>query len=245
MNSGRARDLHEGPDPSCDVRDIYREDYAELYPALYLSPWRRKHEVNIRNLDRILSALATPSPRWLDLACGQAWHFSAFPGRARMLGLDLSEAQLVRARRNAPHAEFICGDMSEASFGAGSFDLVSNFWAGYCYLQDRRRIADLFRRAVGWIAPGGALYVEVLLGRDLASFNASDYSRRTAFKVTPLVGDFSEWQYDDVGGHHRMTSPPVDDFLGILSPAFASVEAVHDGGFMVHVIATGRHGGDR
>jgi SAM-dependent methyltransferase len=220
---------------------IYREPYVESYPSLYLMPWRRKHELNAANLDRILSGLRAPSPRWLDLACGQAWHFSVFPGRARMLGLDLSEAQLARAHDNAPHARFMHGDMTEAAFAAASFDLVTNFWAGYCYLRSRPRIAALVRAAVDWIAPGGALYIEVLLGNDLASFNRSQYAQRTSFAVTPLSNDYTEWQYDDNGGRHLMTSPPLEDFLKIVTPAFAAVETRHDGGFMVHLIATGRH----
>jgi hypothetical protein len=88
-----------------------------------------------------------------------------------MLGLDLSAAQLERARVNAPHARFICGDMATAEFAPGSFDLVSNFWGGYCYLRSRARIAALLRATLGWVAPGGALYFEVLLGSDLASLS--------------------------------------------------------------------------
>jgi SAM-dependent methyltransferase len=221
-------------------RAIYREAYVDRYTSLYLAPWPRKHELNAVNLDRILSGLHCPLPRWLDLACGQAWHFSVFPGRAQMLGIDLSEAQLARARANAPHARFVCGDMTEAVFAPASFDIVTNFWAGYCYLRSRTRINALVRTAVEWIAPGGVLYVEVLLGRDLATFNQSRYAQRTGFAVVPLSDDFAEWRYDDVGGCHLMTSPPLEDFLEIVSPAFAAVEAQHDGGFMYHLVATGR-----
>lgn len=219
---------------------IYRRPYVDIYPLLYLTPWQGKHDLNRANLDRILSSLRAQPPRWLDLACGQAWHFSVLPGRAEMTGLDLSAAQLAYARRNAPHARFIEGDMAAARFAAASFDLVSNFWAGYCYLRSRERIAALVRSAVRWIAPGGALYFEVLLPCFLNSFNQSDYARQTGFAVTALSADLSEWRYDDAGGCHLMSSPPLEDFLAVVEPAFAAVEAVHDGGFMIHLIATGR-----
>ncbi|MGO9231545.1 MAG: class I SAM-dependent methyltransferase [Bryobacteraceae bacterium] len=246
MTRGWPAESREGPPGGAAVpasdrsRSIYREPYVGLYPSLYLAPWRRKHELNAANLNRILSGLRPSQPRWLDLACGQAWHFSVLAGRARMFGLDLSEAQLQRARASAPHARFILGDMADAPFAPASFDLVSNFWAGYCYLRNRARIAALVRAAVQWISPGGALYFEVLLGRNLASFNQSTYARRTTFAVTPLSDDFAEWRYDDAGGRHLMTSPPLDDFLDVVSPEFASVEARHDGGFMYHLVATGR-----
>ncbi len=157
-----------------------------------------------------------------------------------MLGLDISEAQLKRARINAPEAAFICGDMKEVKFQAASFDLVTNFWAGYCYLDSRADILQLCSQAIEWIAPGGALYIEVLLGRDLESFNRSHFSARTGFIVSPRSDDYSRWKYEDVGGTHFMTSPPLEEFVDIMLPSFDNVDARHDGAFMTHLIATGR-----
>jgi Methyltransferase domain len=221
------------------ARAIYSARYADAYPSLYLAPWPRKHRLNAENIDKLLNDL-TPRPCWLDLACGQAWHFSAFPGRARMVGVDISEAQLGRARTTAAEAALVCADISTVGFAPGSFDLVTNFWAAYCYLASRQRIAALVRAMAGWVARGGAIYMEVLLGSDLASFNQSRFSRDTRFVVSPRSDDFSEWQYDDWGGRHIMTSPPLDDFLAILWPLFRSVDAEHDGAFMTHLIAHDR-----
>jgi hypothetical protein len=39
-----------------------------------------------------------------------------------------------------------------------------------------------------------------------------------------------------------MTSPPLEFFLDILAPEFHRIDARHDAGFMVHVIATRRKG---
>jgi SAM-dependent methyltransferase len=231
---------HRAPPYAAGPAGIYREDYAERYQSLYLEPWLAKHLLDAKNLDAVLSGLGPGLPRWLDLACGQAWHFSAFPGRARMVGVDLSEAQLARARRVAPQAAFLRADMAEVAFPPGSFDLVTNFWAGYCYLASAARIIALIRSALDWVAPGGALYLEVLLGSDLASFNRSRFSARTGFQVSPLADDFSTWQYVDTGGRHVMASPPIEDFLEVVAPAFGSVDASHDGSFMTHLIARNR-----
>jgi SAM-dependent methyltransferase len=219
---------------------IYRESYAERYAAFYITPWPRKHNLNATNLAHILASLTPPQPLWLDLACGQAWHFSVLPGRGRMIGLDLSEAQLVRARRNAPEAAFVRADMSRAPFSPGSVDLVTSFWAGYCYLGSSDRIGSTLSDAVRWIRPGGALYIEVLLPRDLASFNRSRFSEATGFVVVPRSADYTDWRYDDVGGRHLMTSPPLEFFLEILSSEFQQIDARHDSAFMVHLVATGR-----
>jgi SAM-dependent methyltransferase len=232
------------------VASLYGEEYAVRYASLYLAPWAQKHRLNTANLSRILDGLpgheggSSPErPRWLDLACGQAWHFSQFPGRTRQVGVDLSPAQLALARCNAPDATLLHANVSELHFPDGSFDLVTSFWAAYCYLGSAERIAALVRSAIGWTSAGGALYFEVLLPRDLAAFNLSHFSARTGFAVSPLTEDYGEWQYDDVGGRHVMTSPPLEMFLDLLSGRFRDVEAKHDGAFMVHVIATGRTGG--
>jgi hypothetical protein len=226
---------------NAQAQTIYSDRYAQDYPALYIEPWARKHELNAANLFAILSGLRKPLPRWLDLACGQAWHFSLFPRQAWMLGLDISPAQLGRARARVPSAQFVRGDLTQTSFPRGSFDLVTNFWAGYCYLNSRDAIARLWRCAVDWIAPGGTLYIEVLLGEDLESFNRSRFAGKTGFAVSPRSADYSEWEYEDSGGRHLMTSPPLEEFLAIVTPAFERVETRHDG-FMVHLIGTGRRG---
>jgi hypothetical protein len=149
-------------------------------------------------------------------------------------------AQLTLAKRNNPDSSFVCADMSKTVFAALSFDLVTCFWAAYCYLNDSARIAALLQRAICWTREGGAIYWEVLLPSDLATFNDSEYARRTGFSVNPRRSDYGQWSYRDSGGDHIMTSPPLVLFTDLLSPHFAHVEATHDDGFIVHVIAAGK-----
>ena len=219
---------------------IYRDNYAAIYEPLYITQWPHKHNLNAKNLAAVLQGLSAPMPDWLDLACGQAWHFALFQGRARMVVYDLSQAQLARARARVPYATFVHGDMVRASFPKASFDLVTNFWAGYCYLGSQEQIAAVLNKAVCWIRTGGALYMEVLLARDLDSFNRCHFSEQNGFSVKPRSQDYTEWQYDDVGGRHEMISPPLEFFLDLLAPEFNAIEAKHDSDFMVHLIATGR-----
>lgn len=220
--------------------DIYGEAYARDYGALYIDPWQSKHALNVRILDELLARLDPPMPSWLDLACGQAWHFRQLPGRAKMTGLDLSAAQLAHARKFSPEADFVCADVLRPPFAARSFDLVTNFWAGYCYLGGEAAIGKFLDAACALLRPGGALYLEVLLAEDLAHFNVSNYAARTGFRVVPLTADYVNWAYDDSGGRHVMTSPPLAFFEERLAGRFASLQCDHDGGFMVHLRATGK-----
>jgi SAM-dependent methyltransferase len=221
---------------------LYDSNYAAEYARLYIAPWRRKHERNVANLRRLLGQLAIGSrpPRWLDLACGPAWHFAQFPEAITRVGLDASLAQLRHAREANPQASFVCADMARSVLAPASFDLVTHFWAGYCYQDDEARIAALLENIVAWTRPGGACYLEVLLPGDVATFNASGYARATGFRVFARTPDFVRWGYLDSGGRHEMMSPPLEFFTALLAPAFAQLEAEHDGAFMVHLIATGR-----
>jgi SAM-dependent methyltransferase len=224
-----------------NARAIYGEGYADRYEDLYLHPWLRKHEANRQHLATLLAELPVRG-RWLDLACGQAWHFSRFPGFMAKIGIDLSLPQLRRAKRNATDAAFVQADICEIEFPAGWFDLVTNFWAGYCYLNSRRRIEALVRKAAGWVRPGGAVYFDVLPPEHLASFNDSRYAAQTGFRVTPRTPDYEAWTYQDLGGLHRMTSVSAETFVQWLSPSFRIVEVHHHGGFMLHVVASDKIG---
>jgi ubiquinone/menaquinone biosynthesis C-methylase UbiE len=225
--------------PEC-ITAIYDDSYASQYESLYLYPWTEKHELNVHNIKRLLLGLPRKKRRWLDLCCGQAWHFSQFSEPIEEVGVDISASQLKFARVRNPNATFIQGDILETVFPDESFDLVTSFWAGYCYLNSFERIETLVKKAIGWTRPGGALYFEILLPEDLQTFNDSFYAKQNGFHVIPRTPDFREWSYKDVGGHHQMTSPSLAFFMERLLPHFACLEAKHDPGFMNHLIATGK-----
>jgi SAM-dependent methyltransferase len=224
-----------------DILALYSENYADQYEDFYLHPWAGKHNLNVFNLRRILKEFPQESVRWLDLGCGQAWHFSQFPSGITKVGFDLSIFQLKLAKKRNPDASFIQADMSAMCLTEACFDLITCFWAAYCYLNSDEKIAQLVRQSVSCTRMGGAIYFEVLLRDDLPTFNQSTYSGRTGFKVNPRTPDFGEWSFRDAGGRHNMTSPPLALFLDILAPRFQHLEAKHDGGFMTHVIAFGRN----
>jgi ubiquinone/menaquinone biosynthesis C-methylase UbiE len=222
------------------VRKIYREDYAEQYENLYLYPWPEKHKTNLINLNRICSELAHENLSWLDLFCGQAWHFASVPNAITKVGIDISTAQLKRAKIRNPDALFIEADVLEVSLNENAFDLVTAFWGAYCYLNSLKQIETLLGKAVSWTKTGGTLYFELLLPEDLKTFNASLYAQQTGFAVIPRQRNFSEWAYQDIGGLHVMTSPPLEFFTSLLAKHFQQIETKHDAGFMVHLIATNK-----
>ncbi len=108
----------------------------------------KKHQLNVDNIISILRTLSTGQRRWLDLCCGQAWHFSMIKegvdnglnDRIEKVGGDLSPAQLKRAALGNPTANFILADVLDVFLPQDEFGLVTSFWAAYCYLKNRAKI---------------------------------------------------------------------------------------------------------
>lgn len=219
-----------------EARELYDDDYAQVYRALYIdhAMWRAKHEMNVK----IVRSLLPPGGAWLDTCCGQAWHFTQIDGVAKT-GIDVSAAQLARARAANPDAAFLEADVLDAPLDA-RFDLVTCFWGAYSYLGDRARIAAFVRRAIGWTAPGGALYFELITPATLAAFNQTAFAGETGSAVRLRSDDGEAWSYRDPGGWHDLTSPPVAFFEQALAPWFAGVEVRGVIATMVQLVAAGR-----
>jgi SAM-dependent methyltransferase len=86
---------------------------ADRYAALEAegSEWPR-----MRWLDRLLER-TRPGARVLDVGCGNGLPATrAIAERFDATGVDVSAAQLERARRNVPGAKFIHGDVTELDF---------------------------------------------------------------------------------------------------------------------------------
>jgi len=95
--------------------------------------------------------------RVLDAACGTGdlAVASLRAGAARVTGLDFSERMLERARRKAPHAEWVRGDMLALPFADGTFDAAT---VGFGV----RNVADLplaLRELRRVLRPGGRVAV--------------------------------------------------------------------------------------
>ena len=148
------------PDPRKDVvaagYDRLAERYLEWASTIVDDPREGM-------LARFIELLP-PGARVLELGCGAgipstqqlARHFE-------VLGVDISQSQLEKARRNVPEAEFIQGDASELQLADDSFQGVVALYA-VSHLP-REQHARLFADVYGWLAPGGYF---------LATLGASD-----------------------------------------------------------------------
>ena len=220
-------------------RELYDERYGDIYRALYIDhpQWQAKHDLNLK----ILRSLRQPRATWLDTCCGQAWHFAQLDGfGGARVGIDISAAQLARARLANPDATFIEADVLAADLGDERFDLVTNFWGAYSYLDDHDRITAFVRRLIAWTAPGGALYLELITPATLAAFNALAFAASADAAVRLRSADGVMWSYRDPGGWHDLTSPPLETFEALLAPWFREVSVRGDVATMQQLVAVDR-----
>jgi len=152
-----------------------------------MSTWRPKQyllfeEERTRPVRDLVAQIPVASPRSVvDLGCGPGNSTAVLATRwpaARITGLDSSAEMLDRARQSNPRLEWVQGDITEWSSGAGrEYDIVfSN--AALQWVTDH---AAIYPRLLNRVAAGGALAVQVpaninepahQIMRDLASSSA-------------------------------------------------------------------------
>ena len=133
------------------VRDGY-DAMSERYAA-----WQADidHDPRDRWTQRLLSLLPE-RPNILEIGCGAGIEPTPTLARiGRLTGIDISRAQIDRARAALPSAKLIHGDVTAATFSTGSFDAVVAL-----YTLTHVPGADLpvlLGRVTTWLRPDGLL----------------------------------------------------------------------------------------
>lgn len=122
-----------------------------------------------------------PGREILEIGCGAARWSIALAGKgAKVVGLDLSTAQLAHARRLNGHAgsrvRFVRGDAEHLPFRAGTFDLAFSDWGALTFCDPYRTIPEAARV----LRPGGRLvFATSSPFRNVAQDRRSDRVGRT------------------------------------------------------------------
>ena len=117
--------------------------------------WQRtvRGSARDRYLDELLRRLP-PEPDVLELGCGAGVRSTRkLAERGRLVGVDISEVQLRRARERAPSATFTHADMTRVRFEPESFDAVVSLFA--LAHVPRAELPALVERIAHWLRPGG------------------------------------------------------------------------------------------
>lgn len=190
------------------TQNIYDDDaFFAAYSALPRSTGGLERADEWPALRALLPTM--PGLRVLDLGCGFGWfaRWAVEAGAASVLGIDLSEKMLARARiETGSHAiNYVRGDIEEVELHRGSFDLVYSSLA-FHYVSN---FEGLISRVHTALVPGGRLVFSVEHPMFTAPIRAewsTDSSGRRAWPVNSYLEEgprTRDWLAEGVIKQHR------------------------------------------
>ncbi|APT56397.1 SAM-dependent methyltransferase [Roseomonas gilardii] len=158
--------------------------------------------------------------RVVDLGCGFGWfaRWAAEQGARQVLGFDLSERMLERARAETSHpaVAYERADLESLELPMAGFDLAYSSLA-FHYIADFPRLVRMLFHA---IAPGGHLVFTIEHPIYMASLNPGWLLRDDGTRYWPVdhyavEGERrTDWLADGVVKQHRMLGTTVNALIG-------------------------------
>jgi SAM-dependent methyltransferase len=144
-----------------EPEEIVRRGYDAI--AERYAEWAASFESPVMRWVELLEERLPERSRVLDLGCGGGGPATrALAARYDVVGVDISERQLERARRLVPEVRYLRADATEVDFEPESFDaVVSLFVLGHV---PRAKQRPLLERIFGWLVPGGRLLATLGIG---------------------------------------------------------------------------------
>lgn len=144
---------------SADPSDVVRRGYDVVGEAYHA--WSHANPVRLGFVQRVLDRLPAGS-RVVDLGCGTGDPtVRLLAERHRVVGIDLSLAQVRRARLAVPSASFVAADITSFALRPGSVDAIVSLYALVHIPADRHR--PLLEALATWLRPGGLALVNAPL----------------------------------------------------------------------------------
>lgn len=158
--------------------------------------------------------------RVVDLGCGFGWfaRWARAEGAAEVLGLDLSENMLARARAETadPAVRYEIADLDKLDLPAASFDLAYSSLA-FHYVEDFARLVGVIHRA---LVPGAPLVFTIEHPIYMAPTRPGWRVEADGRKVWPVDGyaikgrRTTDWLAKGVVKQHRMIGTTLNTLIG-------------------------------
>lgn len=147
--------------PSDDPKQLVEQGYDQV-AAQYAQLEDREPWPRTRWLEKLLGQLP-PDSSLLDLGCGSGDPAGILIARQhRLTGVDVSQEQVRRARRNVPSGNFLHADAASVQFPDASFDAVVSFYAlEHIPRAEHRALLSSTHR---WLRAGGFLLLSLEAG---------------------------------------------------------------------------------
>jgi len=177
------------------VNDYYGQSDFFNY-GYWLEDTRDQKEACANLMDKLLELIPEKQGRVLDVACGMGAttryllrHYSA----GKVVGINISEMQLARSKRNAPGCAFQLMDAAQLGFAGNVFDSLICVESAF-HFDTRERF---LREACRVLKPGGQLVLSDILFLTLPG------KRRRRLPDENFVTDLRQYQdaYRRAGFH--------------------------------------------
>ena len=240
---GAETDTHE------DYDDIYDKFYADVYDKLFTTPERVSFEkASLR--ENALADWPKAETKILDVCCGTGPHVDWLcKDGIDIVGVDLSEEMLKKAREKCKSGRFYKGDVTRAeTFPPKSYSHAVMLYFSIYQFKNPKMVLD---NIYSWLKPGGILVLHLVdpnkfdpildAASPFASFSVQKYSQervidsdiffdkfkyQSRFVKDPDSDDarFEEvFEFEDPQRYreniHRLYMPKIDAMLDIVRSA--------------------------
>jgi SAM-dependent methyltransferase len=137
--------------------DVYDDFYSGIYDYLVYS--------NVKNAYEVGEILNTTKPtsvsKILDIGSGTGHHVAELSAQGfDVMGVDISEAMVKKARSSYPKNRYITGDIiQQGLFEDATFTHILCMYFTLYYMKDK---TTFFKNCYNWLMPGGYLIVHVV-----------------------------------------------------------------------------------
>jgi SAM-dependent methyltransferase len=158
------------------MTEVFGADYADSYDALYAD---KDYVAECDLIEEIFRRADRPVRTILDLGCGTGRHSVELARRGyEVVGVDLSEAMLDRARRRAVAetsgtATFLRGDIQTVQLGR-RFDAVLSMFAVIGYQISDNAVRSTLANVRRHLEPGGVFVFDVWYGPAVIAVGPSE-----------------------------------------------------------------------
>ena len=168
-------------------RDWFGEEYLELYP-------HRDEEEAARAVELFLEVAAPLPGPLLDLACGAGRHLRELEASGvDAVGLDLSAALLLEARRSAHHARLVRADMRRLPFATAAFGGLTSFFTSFGYFESRAEDRQAAREVRRVLRDGGRFMLDFFnadrVRDELVPHDEREFRGRRVTQAREIVDD--------------------------------------------------------
>ena len=137
--------------------DIYDDFYADIYDYLVYNDVKNDYEIG-----QIVNKTGpTTESIILDVGSGTGHHVGALQSyNFDVIGLDISDAMVKKAKQNYPDSKFKQGDATNKDlFAPSSFTHILCMYFTLYYIKNKRQF---FENCFEWLKPGGFLIIHLV-----------------------------------------------------------------------------------